>query len=79
VLAPICFLKLPKDFLRATEKCRNFCVALEYVLPVHRNPLKLILRTFLKKYIFTLTGAKMVNTIAHPRKLEVKQHLEVLI
>jgi hypothetical protein len=48
VLAPVCFSKLLKGYLRAAEKWRNCCAALKYVLPVQETqwssePSKLVL------------------------------------
>jgi hypothetical protein len=40
VPAPTYFYNLVKAYLRAAEKCRNFYVALEYLLPLNRNLLK---------------------------------------
>jgi hypothetical protein len=37
---------VPIRIFAGREKMENYCVALEYVLPVHRNPLELGLRTF---------------------------------
>ncbi len=60
VLVPILLYRLVKAYWWAAEKCINFCAALEYVLPVHKNPVVVKLSKMILELLV------VIDLVSHP-------------